>query len=229
MLEQVGEELWIAEGEPVSFYGFPYPTRMAVVRLSNGDLWVWSPATLTESLAAELSTLGPVRHLVEPNKLHHLFLPDWVSAYPEARLYAPPGLAKKRRDISFHAELGDVPDKAWAGEIDQVVFRGSLFMEEVVFFHRRSRTALVCDLIQKFDPQTVRGFSGLLMRLDGLVGPKGSTPREWRASFWNRRIARAALRQALEWDVEALVIAHGIWVRTNGREALRRSLAWLKP
>jgi hypothetical protein len=170
-----------------------------------------------------------VQHLVEPNKLHHLFLPDWVSAYPQARLYAPPGLAKKRRDISFHAELGDVPDKAWAGEIDQVVFRGSLFMEEVVFFHRRSRTALVCDLIQKFDPQTVRGFSGLLMRLDGLVGPKGSTPREWRASFWNRRIARAALRQALEWDVEALVIAHGIWVRTKGREALRRSLAWLKP
>lgn len=229
MLEQIGDEIWIAEGEPVSFYGFPYPTRMAVARLSNGDLWVWSPATLTEGLAAEISSLGPVRHLVEPNKLHHLFLPDWASAYPEARLYAPPGLAKKRRDISFHAELGDVPDTAWAGEIDQVVFRGSLFMEEVVFFHRPSRVALVCDLIQKFDPQTTRGLQGLLMRLDGLVGPNGSTPREWRASFWNRRAARAALRQALEWDVEALVIAHGIWVRENGGEAMRRSLAWLKP
>jgi len=229
MLNQVGDELWIAEGEPVSFYGFPYPTRMAVVRLSNGDLWVWSPATLTEALTVEMGSLGPVRHLVEPNKLHHLFLPDWVSAFPEARLYAPPGLAKKRRDISFHAELGDVPDTAWAGEIDQVVFRGSLFMEEVVFFHRRSRAALVCDLIQKFDPETTRGLHGLLMRLDGLVGPNGSTPREWRASFWNRRAARAALRQALEWDVEALVIAHGIWVRKSGREALRRSLAWLKP
>jgi hypothetical protein len=166
---------------------------------------------------------------VEPNKLHHLFLPDWASAYPEARLYAPPGLAKKRRDISFHAELGDEPDTAWAGEIDQVVFRGSLFMEEVVFFHRPSRTTLVCDLIQKFDPQTVCGLSGLLMRLDGLVGPKGSTPREWRASFWNRGPARAALRKALEWDTEALVIAHGIWLRENGREALRQSLAWLKP
>ena len=229
MLEQVGDELWIAEGEPVSFYGFPYPTRMAVVRLSNGDLWVWSPTTLTAALVAEIGSLGPVRHLVEPNKLHHLFLPDWISAYPEARLYAPPGLAKKRRDISFHAELGDVPETAWAGEIDQVVFRGSLFMEEVVFFHRRSRAALVCDLIQKFDPQTTRGFQGLLMRLDGLVGPNGSTPREWRASFLNRRAARAALRQALEWEAEVLVIAHGVWVRRNGKEALRRSLAWLKP
>ncbi len=42
-LEQIGDEIWIVEGEPVSFYGFPYLTRMAIVRLSNGDLWVWSP------------------------------------------------------------------------------------------------------------------------------------------------------------------------------------------
>ena len=229
VLEQIGDEIWIVEGEPVSFYGFPYPTRMAIVRLSNGDLWVWSPTGLTEGLTADLGTLGPVRHLVEPNKLHHLFLPEWVSAYPDARVYAPPGLGKKRPDIAFDAELGDEPDAGWAGEIDQVVFRGSLFMDEVVFFHRSSKSALVCDLIQKFDPQTLRGFHGLLMRLDGLVGPDGSTPREWRASFWNRRAGREALRKALEWDAERLVIAHGRWVQKNGTEAMRRSLAWLKP
>lgn len=228
-LEQIGDEIWIVEGEPVSFYGFPYPTRMAIVRLPSGDLWVWSPTGLTKGLEADLGSLGPVRHLVEPNKLHHLFLPDWASAYPEARIYEPPGLAKKRPDIAFDAELGDEPDAAWSGDIDQVVFRGSLFMDEVVFFHRSSKTALVCDLIQKFDPQTTRGWRGLLMRLDGLVGPDGSTPREWRASYLNRRAGREALRKALEWDTERLVIAHGVWVRTNGREAMRRSLRWLKP
>jgi hypothetical protein len=202
---------------------------MVVARLSSGDIWIWSPTMLTGSLGAEIDSLGPVRHLVEPNKLHHLFLHDWASAYPDARLYAPPGLAKKRRDLSFDAELGDEPAAAWTGEIDQVVLRGSLFMDEVIFYHRRSRTALVCDLIQKFNPRTARGLRGLLMRLDGLVGPDGSTPREWRASFWNRRAARAALREALQWDVERLVIAHGVWVRKNGGEALRRSLSWLKP
>jgi hypothetical protein len=202
---------------------------MTVVRLPNGDLWVWSPTGLTEGLAADLEALGPVRHLVEPNKLHHLFLPEWISAYPDARVYAPPGLAKKRRDLTFDAELGDEPDAGWAGEIDQVVFRGSLFMDEVVFYHRHSKSTLVCDLIQKFDPKTLRGFHRLLMRLDGLVGPDGSTPREWRASFWNRRAGREALRKALEWDAERLVIAHGIWVQENGTEAMQRSLAWLKP
>jgi hypothetical protein len=39
--------------------------------------------------------------------------------------------------------------------------------------------------------------------------------------------ARRALRKALDWDPERLIIAHGVWVRENGREVLRRSLAWL--
>jgi len=65
------------------------------------------------------------------------------------------------------------------------------------------------------------------MRLDGLVGPDGSTPREWRLSFWNRRATRAALRKALAWNPQRLIIAHGESVRENGGAALAHSLRWL--
>ena len=41
-----GEELWVADGPVCSFYSFPYPTRMAVIRLANGELFVWSPVRL---------------------------------------------------------------------------------------------------------------------------------------------------------------------------------------
>ena len=34
-LEKIGDEIWIANGPTVSFYGFPYPTRMALVRLDD--------------------------------------------------------------------------------------------------------------------------------------------------------------------------------------------------
>ncbi len=176
----------------------------------------------------EIEALGPVRQLVAPNKLHHLWLGDWAERFPEARLHAPPGLARKRRDLVFHAELGDEPDPAWRDQIDQVVFRGSFLSDEVVFFHRASRTALVCDLVQRFDPRSLAGLSGLLMRLDGLVGPDGSTPRDWRASWWNRRAGRRALRTALAWNPGRLVIAHGTLPEENGREALRRGLRWLR-
>ena len=78
ILKKIGEEIWIADGPTVSFYGFPYPTRMAVVRLTGGDLWVWSPVGLSDELAAEVESLGAVRHLVSPNKIHHLFLGEWA-------------------------------------------------------------------------------------------------------------------------------------------------------
>jgi hypothetical protein len=168
-----------------------------------------------------------VHHLVSPNKLHHLFLGQWAQAWPKARLWASPGLARRRRDLHFDGELGDSPDPAWADDIDQVIFHGSFGMEEVVFFHRASRSAIITDLVQKFDPASLRGWQRLLMRLDGLVGPDGSTPREWRLTFWNRRAAREALRKALAWDPRRLIIAHGEWVRENGRDVLARSLAWI--
>ncbi len=228
MLEEFGRDLWIADGPSVRFLGlFPYPTRMAIVRLGDGGLWIWSPIALDDALARAVGELGPVRHLVAPNKLHHLYLGPWAQAHPNARLYAPPGLARKRRDLGFHAELGDTPESAWEGDIDQVVFRGSFFMEEVVFFHRASRTALVADLIQRFDPAQLEGWRGLLMRWDGLAGAEGSTPREWRASFWKRRAARAAKARALAWEAERLVVAHGACARERGGEVFGRALRWL--
>ena len=228
-LRHFAPELWLADGPVVRFGAFfPYPTRMAIVRLGDGTLWVWSPVALDDALANTVEALGPVRHVVAPNKLHHLFLDDWSRRFPDARLYAAPGLAEKRRDLSFDAELGDAPDPSWGEGLDQVVFRGSFFLDEVVFFHRASSTVLVTDLVQRFAPDQVNGLSGWILRLWGLVGERGSTPREWRASFWNRRIARAALDHALAWNPERLVIAHGMCAPEQGRAALEDGLRWLR-
>ena len=88
-LEKVDSALWLVEGEIVSFYGFPYPTRSAIARLADGRLWVWSPVKLDAALRDEVDRLGRVAHLVSPNKLHHLYLAEWKSAYPEAKLWGP--------------------------------------------------------------------------------------------------------------------------------------------
>jgi len=211
----------------VSFLGFAYPTRMAVVRLADGGLWLWSPVALGAELERELRGLGEVKWIVTPNKLHHLFLDAWLAGWPTARCFAPPGLAVRRKDLRFDAELGDAPDAGWAGEIDQVVVRGSAFMEEVLFFHRESSTCLVGDLIQRHDPRSLRGWKRVLMQLDALTGPAGSTPREWRASFFGRQPARAALRTALAWSPERLIIAHGACAQSGGSAVLETGLRWI--
>ena len=160
MLVPFGQNLYVADGPTVSFFGIPYPTRMAVARLSSGQVWVWSPISLTKELAAAVDALGPVGHIVSPNKLHHLFLPEWQERWPDARLYAPPGLARKRKQLHFDAELGDRPEGAWLNDIDQAMFRGSFALVEVVFFHRASRTAILGDLIQRFPESAAIGFQG---------------------------------------------------------------------
>jgi len=227
MLEEFGPSLYAADGPSVSFFGFPYPTRMALARLSNGAVWVWSPVALTEELVDEVRAIGPVRHIVSPNKLHHLFLEQWAERWPDARLYAPPGLARKRPEIRFDAELGDAPDPGWAADIDQVIFRGSFAMEEVAFFHRTSGTAIIGDLIQRHPASRMSGWKGMLMRLDGLVGRHGSTPREWRATFIPRGRARAAREKVIGWNAERLLVAHGECAQAGASEIIAEALGWI--
>ena len=227
MLIPFAENLYLAEGPPVSFFGFAYPTRMVVVRLATGEAWIWSPIALSEALADAVQAVGPVSYIVSPNKLHHLALREWADRWPGARLYAPPGLARKRADLHFHGPLRDEPDPAWATDLDQVIFRGSIAMEEVAFLHRASRTAIFGDLIQRFPEAGMSGWRGALMRLDGLVGACGSTPREWRASFLSRRKARAARHKVLGWRPERLIIAHGECASSGATGIIAAALQWI--
>ncbi len=117
-LEAIDDNIWIAEGDLVSFYGFPYPTRSVIVRLVNDILWIWSPIALTPELRSEVEALGTVTHLVSPNKLHHLYLQDWKAAFPAAHLWGPQSTIEKRPDLTFEPSLQHTPPAEWAGAID---------------------------------------------------------------------------------------------------------------
>jgi hypothetical protein len=230
MLEQTHDALWVAEGEMVSFFGAPYPTRSVIARLDNGDLWVWSPVKLTADLRAEVERLGPVRHLVSPNKLHHLYLSEWKAAFPGAQLWGPRSTIKKRPDLQFRGVLEDDPPSAWGRDIDQAWFRGSFAMDEIVFLHRPSSTAIVADLIQTFSDGFLRkrwGWFGFLARLDGITEDQPGAPREWRLSFIDRDPARRARDKVLGWGCRNLIVAHGERPGSIDRAYLARAFGWL--
>ena len=60
-LTQLSDDLWIADGEAVRFFTLPYTTRMTIVRLTDGRLFIHSPIRLTESLQRQIRALGDVR------------------------------------------------------------------------------------------------------------------------------------------------------------------------
>ncbi|HET7887122.1 MAG TPA: DUF4336 domain-containing protein [Bradyrhizobium sp.] len=227
MLKPFTSDIWIADGPHVSTAGFHYGTRMAVIRLADGGLFVWSPVKLTESLRREVDALGEVRHLVPPNSLHHLFVDDWRRTYPKAILYAPPGLRTKRKDLEFDADLTEEPAAAWAGDLDQVVVPGCLITTEVVFFHRKSATALFTDLIQQFPSTWFSGWRATVARLDLMTKSEPAVPRKFRLMFAGRRIARAALARIEAWPTEKVLMAHGTPVERDGQAFIARAFAWL--
>jgi hypothetical protein len=139
----------------------------------------------------------------------------------------PPGLTRRKPPIHFHAELYDEADPAWAAEIDQAIFRGSLLMAEVAFFHRPSRTAIIGDLIQRFTEQQASGWKRFVVRLGGVAGEHGGTPCDWRATFLRRGPARAALQKVLAWTPEQLLIAHGQCGHAGATQIIEAALRWM--
>lgn len=175
-----------------------------------------------------IDTLGAVRHIVAPNSLHHLSLPEWQAAYPDAKLYAAPKLRQKRKDIQFDADLEVVPPTDWAKEIDQVMVAGNRITTEVVFFHRKSGTVLFTDLIQQFPPNWFSGWRNLVAKLDLMIGPEPSVPRKFRMAFNNRPVARIAIGKIQTWPAKQVLLAHGTPVIHDAPAFLRRAFGWLK-
>ena len=229
-LQPFAPEVWTAAGKTVPFLTLPFTTRMTVIRLPNGTLFIHSPEKLDFALQEELTGIGEVRYLVSPNKLHHLFLKEWLDAYPQARSYAAPGLPEKRPKLRFDELLTDEVPLAWADTIDQLLFRGSLAMQEVVFFHRPSRTLILTDLIENFEPGKLSPWHRRIARFTGILAPDGKTPIDWRFTFlFGRATARDCLERMLAWKPERIIIAHGLCIEKDGMAFLRRSFRWLLP
>lgn len=227
-LRQIAETLWIYDGETVNFYGLPYSTRMTLIQLDKDLLWIHSPIRLDSAVQQEIEDLGEVRYLIAPNKLHHLFLPEWQTAYSQAECYAAPGLIAKRKDIAFDKELTGAAEPGWQGQIEQTLFSGSPWMEEVVFFHQDSKTLILTDLIENFDPKVFTPWQRFVAKLTGILAPDGKTPVDWRLSFmFGKHHGRQALATMLAWQPDNIIIAHGECIFGGGAEFLRRSFAWL--
>lgn len=231
MLQKIGDEIWLVEGDCVSFYGFPYPTRSIIIRLKSGGLWIWSPIKPTPELLNEVETLGAVHHLVSPNKIHYLFIGAWAAAFPDAKLWGPASTIAKCPDLVFDAALTDTPPSDWADDIDQVWMQGSPALDEIVFHHKSSATTILADLSENFSDAFLREqwkpWARWIARRWKIVEGWGYAPLEWRLSFIFRKPARAAKARILDWPTEQVVMAHGEWQSSEGQAFLKKSLAWL--
>ena len=218
LLEQ---DIWTVESSH-KFIGIDFGGRMTVIRLSSGDLFLHSPVLLNKDLANELDGIGVVKYLVAPNKFHHIHIGEYLSVYPDAEVWAAPGLLKKRKDINFHGELGVTNPLKWGEEIECVLFEGVPFLNEVVFYHTESRTILFSDLIFNVSDDEKIGVK-IFAWLDGVYG----RPNVNRLIRWfmirDREKARDSVQKILSWDFDRVSITHRDIIETGGKVIVSRA------
>lgn len=203
---QVADDVWVVH-RPLRFFGVEVGTRMTIVRLRDGGLWLHSPVAIDDPLASAIEALGPVRHIVAPNKLHHLFAGDARSRFADARLHLAPGLAAKRPDLDG-TPLGPDASPPWGSQIEVHHVAGLRVLGELVFFHPASETLIVSDLAFNIGPDAPWG-TRQFGRLTGTYGKLGC-PLDMRLLFIADRDAFAGSLQSIRrWPFSRIVLAHG--------------------
>ena len=226
VVEGFADGVWLSTA-PVSFLGMRLTTTMTVLRLGGPDLLVVSPAPLTAARRAAVEGLGRVAHLYAPNTFHHLWLGEWAAAFPQARVHAPAGLARKEPRLKidrFHG--GTTPEPAFAGLIDEVPVAG-FRLDETVLVHRPSRTAVVADLVHNVG-RPAHGWTARYTRAMGFYDRIALSRFIRWTGFRDRRAARRSLDDLLSRDIDRLIVGHGAPLASGGKQALATAYLWLR-
>ena len=208
MIEKITERIWSI---PTYFKVaglIQLNGRCTLIRLRNGRLWVHSPVRLTPELKAQIDPLGEVAYLVAPSLFHHLFVGEWKEAYPQAQVYAPQGLEKKRPDLEIDHFLSDHQTETqfeWSEEIDHVALYGMPKVREHLFYDRFSQTVIITDFCFFF-PQAA-GFTKYYLKLNGVYQVL-NTPLLFRSVIKDKHRFRTALQKVKQWDVHRLSLCH---------------------
>ena len=204
-LKFLAENLWCADfvlkKKPLVF-----GIRMTVVKLPSGGLWLHSPIPIDTSLAGELEEIGNVEHIVAPSCFHHLFASSAKEYYPQSILWAAPGLSEKRKDINFDAVISS-DETNWGDMLKFEYIKGMPRINEVVFFHKPSRSLICSDFVFN-----IREESNLVMKICWyLAGAYKNFGQDivWRMMIKDKKETTESINNILNWEFERIIMAHG--------------------
>jgi hypothetical protein len=204
----------------------PFTTRMTVVRLMNGDLFLHSPIKFDEGLARQLERLGTVRHLVSPNQFHYAHIGEWAKTYPDAITWASPRVRKRARarhvNVDFTRDLDAAAPEEWRGEIDQTLFPGGYF-KEFIFFHKSSKTLILTDTIINIELDKIGQPWRTATKLAGMYHPYGQIFFGMRIPLLlKRKKANTAFEKIRSWKPERILLSHGRCFDSDASEVVTR-------
>jgi len=222
MLESHSQGLYTVD-HSLRVQGAEFGTRTTVIRLSSGNVLLIAPGPLSAADLASVRDLGDVAAVVAPNRFHFLFVAQTLESFPQAALFTAPGLAEKAPALPASEVLQDSAPALWKDSLDQHHVEASGFVNEVVFFHRASRSLILTDLAFNFTDSPNAWTT--LVRLAFGVHQRFAPSRLIRFLLRrDRRRLQASAERILSWDFERIVLTHGNIVHRDGRARLATML-----
>lgn len=219
----VPNAVWHAQ-HPLKFGPISLTTRMTVVRLRDGSLWMHSPVSPTEELVAALQSIGRVRYVVAPNKSHHLFFLEFLKAFPTAQGFIAEGLESKRADL---AGFPHIPRPTpWSTELEDFFIAGLPILNETAWFHGDTGTLILTDLLFCFSDAN-GGLTRLISKLLGVHETLGMS-RTMKLAIRSRQEFARSVLPLLSLPVQRVIVAHDQIVDDQPVNRLAQAFAWLK-
>jgi hypothetical protein len=212
---------WRQMADDVALLQFPWRTlgidfgrNVTLLRLLDGRLIVHSTAPFSSDDVVAIRRFGEPAWLVEATRMHDTFSEEGRAALPDLPYLAPAGFPDA-------APLTPPPNE-WRDEVE-VLEIGGVRTQEHAFFHRRSRTLIVADLIFHFPPE-ITGWSRLfvrhVMRLPEMIG----TSVFFRLMIRDRIAFERSVDQLLSWDFERVIVGHRDPIEKDAKRRLERAL-----
>lgn len=225
MLRKIDSNIWVAE-QPLRYLGLSVGARMTVLRLNNRELAVISPVQASDTIVSQLGELGAVQHIIAPNLYHYSYIADFKALYPNATVWAVPGLEVKKPALPIDSTIECDASSSW-DELEYIFFDGLKTLglggfdslNECVFFHPGSHTLILTDIAVHFD-ESFPMLTQLSTRVLG--GYKKLSPTLLERIATEKEKVRESVEKVLEWDFERVVMAHGSVIERDGKKKFKQ-------
>ncbi|RXJ74497.1 methanol oxidase [Veronia nyctiphanis] len=222
MIEWQPNRLWYHDS-PFKQWGIDINLRMSVIRLSGGELLIYNPTALSDTLLIELESLGRIKAIVTVNEHLHHHLSDWWLKFPDAYFFAAPGLELKRTDIGFDAPLSSQNHDLWRKDLYQSMFVLSERQSETIFCDPESKTLIIGTTLAQFNQGSLsRQLLGVLTARYFHAGCSPSI----QVQSDPKTLLRQSLQEILSWPFERILPLHGSPIPKRGKHALTHAFSW---
>ncbi|MEO8700196.1 MAG: hypothetical protein ABI867_09135 [Kofleriaceae bacterium] len=215
--QALGSTARFFDGELPLMPGVTIPMRSMLVETAGTKILISPIGTQEESRAIGRGLTS----VCAPSLLHHKFVQPVLERLQPRDLWGPPGYGDKLPEFE-RAKLFGRDEWPYYDVLDFAVVYGAPARNEVVFFHKSSRTLYTADLV--FNISEPKGFlTPLTFRAMG-IHKRFAVARMWKRWVEDKVAFRASIDRIFEWDFDRIVMAHGDIVPTNGRARLEAAL-----